>query len=277
MTVKIVTDSAADLPAELAAELGIEIVPIKVIFGRSTFRDGVDPGPDDFTRRVSESSGFPTTSQPSPHEFEQVFKALAGNPILCITLSSELSGTYFSAAIAARQGGGKVEVVDSQLVSAGQGLLVLRAALLARQGHSLESLLSFVMEEKQQMQTYAVLDSIEPIVRGGRLNLFARHAADREGIKLIFSFNNSGRIQIFERVRGRRSSLDRLAEIIARASVQEAAVVHVDCIGEAQRVAAMIREQCGAKITYFGEAGRTVATYAGRGAVIVAGCARAQL
>lgn len=273
MKVKIVTDSAADLPGEIIRSLGIEVVPIKVNYGRNTFRDGVDPAPEDFTDRIAGPGVYPTTSQPSPYEFQGIFQSLLnlGQAVLCITLSSELSGTYYSAAIAAEQVTGKVRVVDSQLVSAGLGLLVLRMAEFAKAEDDLDILFSLAEAEKKRIRAFAALDNIEPIVRGGRINLFTRHAADREGVKLVFTFNDGGRIQILERVRGRRRSLDRLPDLLAGQPISEAAIVHVDCIGEAQRIADMIQEQCGARIVYLAEAGSTVGTYAGRGAVIVAG------
>src|SRR5690554_5371138 len=182
MSVKIVTDSACDLPAELIGQLGIEIVPIRVNFGRQSFRDGIET-----KNQVTSPPTSPTTSQPPPREFEQVFLALLeqGHTVLCLTLSSVLSGTYHSALIAANQVAGDIQVVDTKLVSAGQGLLVLQAARRAIQGEKLEEISAWAEARKELITTYAILDNIEPIVRGGRLTLFARHAAGRQGIKLI--------------------------------------------------------------------------------------------
>lgn len=270
--VRIVTDSAADLPRELAEQLGVIIVPIRVILGAASFRDGIDLPPGDFSAILG-AGNMPATSQPSPWDFKKVFSDLTnqGEEVLCLSLSASLSGTCHSASIAASQTGGKIRIVDSQLVSAGQGLLVTRAAALAAEGYDLDQLAHWVNEEKKRIQVYAALDNVEPIVRGGRTSLFARHAAGRAGIKLIFTFNQQGGIQILERVRGRKPSLDRLTELLAEKACTQAALVHVDCSSEAGMVARSIAERCRADIVYVQEAGATVRTYAGRGAVIVAG------
>lgn len=267
---RIVTDSAGDLPRELAEQLGIITVPIRVNIGGESFRDG-----HDFPSSIAQvgAGKMPSTSQPSPWEFKKVFAELTsrGEEVLCLTLSAGISGTYRSAAIAAGQSGGRIRIVDSQLVSAGQGLLVTRIASLAAGGYDLDELAHRADAEKKRIRVYAALDNVEPIVRGGRTSLFARHAAGREGIKLIFTFNQQGGIQILERVRGRKPSLERLTELLAEKRCSQAALVHVDCSKEAAMVAKSIAERCRAEIMYVQEAGGTVRTYAGQGAVIVAG------
>jgi|SRR5690554_166030 len=268
MSVKIVTDSACDLPAELIGQLGIEIVPIRINLGRQSFRDDIKTR----AQQLASPPSLPTTSQPPPREFEQVFVSLLeqGHTVLCLTLSSVLSGTYHSALIAANQVAGDIQVVDTKLVSAGQGLLVLQAARRAIQGEKLEEISAWAEARKELITTYAILDNIEPIVRGGRLTLFARHAAGRQGIKLIFTLKNGG-VQILQRIQGRRPSLDRLAELVGQNLGTEIGLTHVDCIGEAQLVAVQARERGGAQPLFIGQAGSTVSTYAGRGAIIVAG------
>ena len=269
--VRIVTDSAADLPRELAEKLGIIIMPIRVILGGSSFRDGIDLPPQEFADAPG-AGIMPSTSQPSPWDFKKLFSELVsqGEEVLCLTLSAGLSGTYQSAVIAASQTAGKIRVVDSQLVSAGLGLLVTRVAAQADESN-LDQLAQWANSEKTRIRAFAALDNVEPIVRGGRTSLFARHAAGTEGIKLIFTFNERGGIQILERVRGRKRSLERLTELINEKDCPQAAVVHVDCSGEAGMVARSIAERRRAEILYVQEAGGTVRTYAGRGAVIVAG------
>ncbi len=272
MAVKIVTDSACDLPPALIREHGIEVVPIRINLGRQSYLDGVDLNPREINAKIAQWGGVPTTSQPSPFAFQEKFAALLdqGHEVLCLTMSAALSGTYHSAVIAARQLQGAVAVADTRLVSTGLGLLVTRAAHRAAQGGDLQALKEYAEAEARRITMYAVLDSVEPIVRGGRLNVFARHAASRQGIKLLFGLNENGAVHIVERVRGRNHSLDRLAELVAAKAPREFAVAHVDCIGEAELVAGAITRQCGAPPLYVSPAGGTVSTYAGRGAIIVA-------
>lgn len=267
---RIVTDSAGDFPRELARELGVVTVPIRVNVGGTSFKDGVDFSAASFS--AVGAGSMLSTSQPSPWDFQKVFSDLTsrGHEVLCLTLSEMLSGTYQSAVIASRQFQGKVRVLDTKLVSAPQGLLVLRVARAAA-GKNLEQLVQLAETEKKRIRGFAALDSVEPIVRGGRTSIFARHAAGREGIKLIFTINEQGGIQILERVRGRKPSLERLAEILAERNCSEVTMAHVDSSTEAAMVARSIQERCQAEILYIQEVGGAVRTYAGPGAVIVAG------
>lgn len=273
MAVKIVTDSACDLPPELAAGLGLTIVPIRINMGRNSYRDGIDISRGEAAQKIINAGELPTTSQPPPYEFEVVFSDLLaqGHEALCLTLSSAMSGTYHSALIAAGKNQGRIRVMDTQLVSAGLGLLAKAAAEFAAQGHGLAEVTAFTQDRSKSIRMFAVLDNIEPIVRGGRLNLFARHAAEREGIKLIFALNGQGGVQILERVRGRRRALDRLVELMTAQPLKESAVVHVESPGEAREVGELIAQHSGATVQYVTKAGGTVATYAGRGAIIAAG------
>ena len=269
MAVRIVTDSTADLPEEVVKKLGIIVVPIRVNFGRDSFQDGIDIGPAEFVRRLA-GTEQPTTSQPPPHQFDIIFKELLGrgDDVLCLTLSSALSGTYQSARIAAGQAEG-VQVVDSMLVSAGLGLLAVRAAKMAEH-HDLQALVDYVQQERNRIRIFATLDNVDPIVRGGRLNLFALHAADGGEIRLVFTRNSSGGVQILERVRGRRRSLDRLVELLGD-ELTDVAIAHVDSPNDARMLARKIMDLSGAERVFTAEAGSTVGTYAGRGAIIVAG------
>jgi DegV family protein with EDD domain len=255
---------------EIVQNLGIHVVPIRVNIGRDSYRDGIDIDSAEFSRRIA-GQEQPTTSQPPPHQFEALFESLLdqGHEVLCITLSSALSGTYHSASIAAQRFGSRVQVVDSLLVSAGLGLLAVRAARMALEDHSLPGVADFVQGEKKRIRIFATLDNVDSIVKGGRLNLFALHAADRSDIRLLFTRNNSGGVQILERVRGRRRSLDRLVELLGSDCV-DVAIAHFGSPSEALLLAEQIRSQWGAKTTYIAEASSTVGTYAGRGAIIVA-------
>lgn len=268
--VRIVTDSAGDLPRELAAKYGIITVPIRVNIGGASYQDGVD-----FPTRIASVSGSDSalsTSQPSPWDFHRIFSDLTaqGEAVLCLTLSKKLSGTFQSAVIAAGQVGGNIRVVDSKLVSVGQGLLALQLAQAAAV-NAVEELVKLAKSTRENIRGYAALDSVEPIVRGGRTSLFARHAAGQAGVKLIFSINLQGEIQILHRVRGRKPSLDRLIKLIEAGGYERAAVAHVGCSSEAALVARGIQERGQTKVLYVQEASGAVRAYAGPGAIIVAG------
>lgn len=147
--VRIVTDSTADIPKDVREKLGIEMVPLKVLFGTESYRDAVDISADAFYDKLTGSNVMPTTSQPSPIEFLEVYQQLAeqgDGPIISIHLSSAMSGTYQSALIAKTMIDDKIDidVVDSKSASYGFGLLVVAAAEAARQGRSREEILAMI-------------------------------------------------------------------------------------------------------------------------------------
>jgi DegV family protein with EDD domain len=173
MSVHIVTDSSADLPLSLAAELGITVVPAVVRFGEEEFLDGVEIDHDTFYRRLQEEKVFPTTSQPSPGQFAAAYARLApqAEGIVSIQVSARLSGTFNSACQGAKACGAAcpVEVVDSRSTSLGMGLVVLEAARLARAGASLEAVLAAVHGLIPRSHLTAGLDTLEFLAKGGRI------------------------------------------------------------------------------------------------------------
>ncbi len=171
--VRIVTDSSSDVPHDLAAQLGITIVPAVVRFGEESFLDGVDIDHDTFYRRLQEESVFPSTSQPSPGQFAEAYEELAPDTdgIVSIQLSSRLSGTYNSAVQGARVAGVScpIEVVDSGSTSLGLGLIAIGAARLAHSGAPMDVVLANVRKWIPRSHLYGALDTLDFLVRGGRI------------------------------------------------------------------------------------------------------------
>lgn len=172
MAVKIVTDSTADLPGELARELDITVVPLNVHFGEETFLDGVDLDADQFFERLVSSSQLPTTSQPSPGVFLEIYRELtqAGHQVVSIHISDKLSGTLNSARQALEQlGDAPVELIDSLQVSMGLGLAVTAVAKVVKQGASYEEALQAARTVTGEVQVFALLDTLEYMQKGGRI------------------------------------------------------------------------------------------------------------
>ena len=136
MSVQIVIDSACDLPKRTADELGLHFVSMRTLFDGVEYLDGVTLTGPEFYQKLIESDVLPTTSQVPPADFEEIFEKIVsqGDTALCITVSSRLSGTYQSANIAAQAFGDRVIVIDSENVTVGEQLLVLRAVQLQKQG-----------------------------------------------------------------------------------------------------------------------------------------------
>lgn len=215
--VKIVTDSTADLPKELAAACGITVVPLKVIFNDDEpLRDGVDINTAQFYRRQVEKKEYSRTSQPAPAEFCEVYKelSLSGSSIISLHLSSGLSGTCQSALMAKDMLPGiDIEVVDSKLASMGHGLIALEAARAAGEGKSKDEVLRIIRHMVSGAMLYFIVDTLEYLARGGRIGKAQALLGNILSIKPIL-YLKDGIVHPLERIRGRSKAIERLSQII---------------------------------------------------------------
>src|SRR4051794_17388140 len=174
MPVRIVTDSACDLPEAACAELGIEVVPLTIRFGEREYVDRKELSTDAFWRELAASSVLPETAAPSVGAFEETFRRLTdegADGIVCINLSAQLSATMQSAQVAAKALDGEIpiEIVDSQSASMGIGNLVLHAARRARAGASVAEIVAEVESRRAREHVFAALDTLEYLRKGGRI------------------------------------------------------------------------------------------------------------
>lgn len=167
--VKIITDSASDLTKEEAAKLNVEVIPLIVRFGEKEYYDGVDLSSQEFFEKLVESSELPKTSQINSFRFSEVFENHKEEDVVLITLSRKLSGTYQSACVAAEEHK-NVQVVDSENVTAGQKILVQLACRLRDQNKSAKEIADILNEEKKNIRLVALLDTLEYLKKGGRIN-----------------------------------------------------------------------------------------------------------
>jgi DegV family protein with EDD domain len=172
--VRIVSDSACDLSAEEAAELGIAIVPLSIRFGDDEFTDREDLSVAEFYARMATTDALPETAAPAPGAFERVFRQLAGegaDAVVCINLSGALSATIESARNAARALEGEIDVrvIDSRTLTAGLGTIVLEAAKAARDGKSVDEVVALADDLVARTRVYAALDTLENLKKGGRI------------------------------------------------------------------------------------------------------------
>lgn len=204
--VKIITDSTADFTAAEAAELGIDIVHLRTRFGEEEYIDGVDITPHQFYEKLVESDVLPTTSQPSPAEFEAAFASALeeAGEVVAITISSALSGTYQSAVIAAETFGDRVRVVDSLSASIGEQVIVRRAAQLAAEGLSAAELAGHIEAERGDVCVLALLDTLEYLKRGGRISAAAAFAGGVLAIKPVITLRD-GAVVMAGKARGSKN------------------------------------------------------------------------
>jgi DegV family protein with EDD domain len=171
--VKLVTDSASDVPAEVAKELDVVVIPLHIQFGTDTFRDRLDLTAEEFYDKLQRSSVLPSTAAPSPGTFAEIFDKLAAkhNEILGVFVSRKLSATYDAAlqGIKLMKRKCRVEVADSMSGIMGEGLLVIEAAKKAMAGVGLKELLDLISETIPRIHVRVTLDTLEYLARGGRI------------------------------------------------------------------------------------------------------------
>lgn len=216
MAIKLIIDSASDIPVSYAKEHGMTYLPLPVTIGEKQYLSGMDITPQAFYEILIESDCLPVTSQVSPFAFEQAFRTAIeqGDTPVAITLSSKLSGTYQSACIAAANFGGQAFVVDSMNVSLGQAILVYYAERLIAQGVSAPALVSELDRAKQKIKVIALLDTLEYLKKGGRISAATAVVGGILSIKPVVSVVN-GEVQLIGKARGSKQGNNLLNEMVA--------------------------------------------------------------
>jgi len=212
MTVQIITDSLSDLTKEHIAGLGITVVPLRVLFGHETYLDRVTITPDDFYKRLIEGSVWPTSTQPTPQDFANAYDEAAKDTdeILVITLSSKLSGTYQSAKAGIdlkKTKKCRIQVIDSQTVAMGLGLVVLATAREAKNGASLDKLEAFALRGLARSHWVAYFDTLKYLAKGGRIGKAAGLVGSLLSVKPILN-SKGGEMSPVTRVRSRAAGLE---------------------------------------------------------------------
>ena len=205
MNVRIITDSTADLRGNLVGS--IPYVPLTINFGEEEFVDNVTMSRKDFYEHLAVCKDLPKTSQPTPDAFAQEYEkaVAAGEKVIVLTISSKLSGTYQSANIAAMDFPGQVYVVDTLSAAIGVGILAELAYGLAQQGMDAETIVAKLEEEKHNLVLFAALDTLEYLVRGGRLSKVAGLAGGLLNIKPVITLQD-GEIVVVGKARGTKQA-----------------------------------------------------------------------
>ncbi len=237
MTIKIVTDSLSDITGDLIEELGISVVPVYVRFGDEVFRDRIEMTTDEFYHRLVHGDVWPTTTQPTPADFKDVYQKLAreADEILVVTLSSKLSGTYQSAVQARSmvEGNCRIEVIDSQQVVMGLGLIVISAVKALKAGANFDELINLVHSAMKRVHPIMSFDTLKYLAKGGRIGKAQSLLGSMLSIKPILTLKD-GEVHPLTRVRSRAAGVDYLVNFVAGFdSIEELAVEHATTPGEA--------------------------------------------
>ncbi|MGC9357898.1 MAG: DegV family protein [Anaerolineae bacterium] len=271
----VATDSTSNLPPEIVSEYNLPVIPLKVHWGEETYIDGVTLDPGTFYRWLREREDFPTTSQPSAGEFIEFFKAISEehdtDTIVCVVISSDLSGTYLSANQAkAALPDLNIELVDSRSVSVGLGFQALAAAEAAREGATLEEVLAQIHRVRARSSVLFTVDTLEYLHRGGRIGGAARLFGTALNLKPLLTIEG-GRVDVLEKNRGRRRALQRLLQIaeerLAGRQPSCVAVIDVDASKSADIIFDEVKERLDPELLFRAVISPVVGGHAGPGTV----------
>lgn len=210
--IKIITDSTLDLPAELIREKNIEVLPLLINFGEESYLDGVEITTKEMIDKINATGILPTTAQVTPNRFEETFKKYLdeGYKIVALTLSSDMSGTYQSACIAKDMlESDDIVVIDSRNVTSGLGLLVLKACQFRDKGLGIKEIEEEILKAIPKVKSSLNFESLENLVRGGRLSKTAGTIGSVLGLRLILEVKD-GKMSVKDKVRGSKKALKKL-------------------------------------------------------------------
>ena len=272
---KIITDSGCDLPKEMLSKLDLQTVPLFVNFQGKALEDSVDEGIKEIYAGLRDGEAATTSAVNPDRWMEKMEGVLAeGQDVLVITFSSGLSTTYQSAVIAAgelkeKYPDRKILVVDSLAASLGQGLLVWYACKMKDAGLSVEELAAWVEENKLHLCHWFTVDDLMYLKRGGRVSAATALVGTMLQIKPVLHVDNDGHLINISKVRGRKASIEALAqkavELGGNYDNSTMFICHGDCIEDAEYLANLVKEKCGVQEVFIGYTGAVIGSHSGPG------------
>ena len=268
MTLKIVTDSLSDITGALTEELGVSVVPVYVRFGEQVYLDRVEITTEEFYRRLTSEDVLPTTTQPTPNDFAEVYKQVAkeADEILVITLSSKLSGTYQSAIHAKEMVAElpcRIEVIDSETVIMGLGLIVIAAVKAVKAGANLDEVAAMVRGAMPRSHAIMSFDTLKYLAKGGRIGKAQGLLGSLLSVKPILTVKD-GEVSPVTRVRSRAAGADYLYNFVAGfPKIEELAVEYATTPDEAEALADRIGALYPRERIYMANVSPVIGTYTG--------------
>ncbi len=275
MALRIFTDSVSDLPKEVVAEYNITVLPLLVNFGEESYLDGIEISNRDFYDKLKASSKPPTTSQVSPGRFQEAFeKAIeAGDEIIGIFMASRMSGTYAAAlnAVALLETD-KISCIDSKSITFGYGLLVIEAAKMARDGHGRAEIVARIEKLKDQVENRYIVDTLEYLLKGGRLSPIHAMVGSLLSIKPILTCID-GELKVIAKVRGRKKAIAYLLDWLKSEGIsldgKTVALYHAVDEAYMKEVQAVLQAHYAVKEFVFAEVGCVVGTHSGPSCIAI--------
>ena len=270
--IKIVTDSTADLSQEVIEKYDIHVLPLSISVNGQTYLDRVDLQPDEFIEEMIKSEELPKTSQPAMGTFVEMYDKLGedGSEVLSIHMTSGMSGTVATANSAASMTDTKVTVVDSQFITHALAYQVVEAAKRANEGRSLEEILKRVDEVRKNTRLYVVVDTLENLVKGGRIGKGKAFIGSLLNIKPIASLED-GVYNPVTKVRSQGQIVKTLAKLFeedtAGKVVKAVAIPHAKAIPLAENVKAAVEKVSGFAQSEIFFTTPIISTHTGPGAI----------
>lgn len=269
--VRIVTDSLAWLPPDVAEEYGIEIVPLHISFGEDRYTETVDITNEEFYQRLRGGDVLPKTSQPSPGEFQQAYQAIADDAdtdsIVCITASAKISGTYNSAQAAAQaMSDVRVEVIDSELAALAEGILAIEAARAATEGADAGAVLARVRELQPHCGVSLTLETLDYLYKGGRIGRAGHLIGSLLRFRPVLHLDD-GELAPLDRPRTRKKAIARLVEYAAERAggnkLAMAGILHADAPNGARELRQQVEARFQVGEFFESQIGPVIGTYTG--------------
>jgi DegV family protein with EDD domain len=271
MAVRVVTDSACDLPPEVCERLGIEVVPLTIRFGDREYVDRKELTTDAFWQQLETASVLPETAAPSVGAFEEAFRALhaeGADGIVCVNLSASLSATMQSAQVAAKALDGlcPIEVIDSQSASMGIGNLTLYAARRAAEGADVTTISNEVVDRRSRQRLFATLDTLEYLKKGGRIGGARAMLGSMLSIKPIITVVD-GAVEEGGKVRTRSKALQFVIDKIPEGNVESICVLHSAAAADVDSFIEKVQPKVPGAEMIVGRIGPVVGVHVGPGAI----------
>jgi len=270
--IRIITDSTSDISQDDAKQLGIDVVPLSVAFGEDSYIDGITITNEEFYDKLKNGDILPKTSQPSPVEFEEIYRKYidAGDEIISIHISSELSGTAQSARIAAEEvAPDKITVIDSLNVTGALNVLVRAAVAHNNEGMSKAELIEKINDYIPRLKLYVIVNTLEYLKKGGRIKPGAATVGDVLSLHPVLTLRE-GFVEVESKVIGDKATLKWLTKqptVVAPEDGLPFMIGHSGAPEKAEKLQTKLAESGLTDIAGTVRLGSVVGTYAGPGSV----------
>lgn len=272
--IKIITDTTCDLPKGLIEKYNIKSLPITIDIDGNSYKDGIDISTSEFYSKIKDTDTLPKTAQINPLVFEETFKEELdkGNKIICITISSKLSGTYNSAHIAKNSlGSDDIHIIDSKGASMTYGLVVLEVVKMINLGLDIHTIIEKTNDFINRQKSIVFINSLEMLKKGGRLSPSSIFIGSLLNIKPIIEFKD-GELVATNKVRGRKKAFKHLADFIKNHNIDESVDIYVTHSNDTESCTEMIKLLNSNGIhnnIKVAEIGPAVGTHLGEGAIAI--------